>query len=40
VNIENGMNFTLGHFLGTIINFVIVAFVIFLIARAAVKAGL
>ncbi len=40
VNIGNGMNFTLGHFLGTVINFIIVAFVIFLIARAAVKAGL
>jgi large conductance mechanosensitive channel len=40
VNIGNGMNFTLGHFLGAIINFVIVAFVVFLIARAAVKAGI
>jgi large conductance mechanosensitive channel len=40
VNIGNGMNFTLGHFLGAIINFIIVAFVVFLIARAAVKAGI
>lgn len=40
VNIGNGMNFTLGHFLGAVINFVIVAFVIFLIARWATKAGI
>jgi len=40
VNIGNGMNFTLGHFLGAVINFIIVAFVIFLIARWATKAGI
>jgi len=39
VPIGNGMNFTLGHFLGAIINFIIVAFVIFMIARWASKAG-
>ena len=40
VPIGNGMNFTLGHFLGAIINFLIVAFVVFLIARWATKAGI
>jgi large conductance mechanosensitive channel len=40
VSIGNGMNFTLGHFLSVLINFVIVAFVIFLIARWAIKAGI
>ena len=38
VNIGNGMNFTLGHFLGAVINFIIVALVVFFIARAAVRA--
>jgi large-conductance mechanosensitive channel len=33
------MNFTLGHFLGAIINFIIVALVVFMIARWATKAG-
>ena len=40
VAIGNGMAFTLGHFLSVLINFVIVAFVIFLIARWAIKAGI
>jgi large conductance mechanosensitive channel len=39
VPIGNGMNFTLGHFLGAIINFIIVALVVFMIARWATKAG-
>ncbi|HVP23699.1 MAG TPA: MscL family protein [Conexivisphaerales archaeon] len=39
VPIGNGMAFTLGHFLSAVINFIIVAFVIFMIARWAKKAG-
>jgi large conductance mechanosensitive channel len=40
VKIANGMAFTLGHFLNAVINFLIVAFVIFLIARWATKSGI
>src|SRR3989337_287751 len=38
--IGNGMNFGVGDFVGVIIDFVIVAIVIFFIARYAKKAGL
>lgn len=40
VNVGNGMAFTLGHFLNAVINFIIVGFVVFMIARSALKAGL
>jgi len=38
--IGNGMNFAVGDFVGVIIDFLIVAFVIFLIAKYARKMGL
>jgi len=40
VPIGNGMHFALGDFVGVIINFLIVAAVIFLIAKYAAKVGL
>lgn len=40
VPIGNGMNFGIGDFIGVIIDFMIIAFVIFLIAKFARKAGL
>ena len=38
--IGSGMNFAVGDFVGVIVDFVIVAFVIFMIARYASKVGL
>ena len=38
--IGNGMNFAVGDFIGVILDFLIVAFVIFVIARYAKKIGL
>jgi large conductance mechanosensitive channel len=38
--IANGMNFALGDFVGVIIDFLIVAAVVFLIAKYATKIGL
>ena len=40
VPIGNGINFGIGDFIGVIIDFLIIAFVIFLIAKFARKAGL
>ena len=40
VPVGNGMNFAVGDFVGVIINFLIVACVIFLIAKYAKKLGL
>ena len=40
IPIGNGMHFALGDFVGVIINFLIVAAVIFLIAKYAAKVGL
>ncbi len=40
VPIGNGMNFGVGDFIGTIIDFGIIAFVIFMIAKFGKKAGL
>lgn len=39
LDIGNGMNFAIGDFIGVIIDFLIVAFVIFLIVRYAKKMG-
>jgi large conductance mechanosensitive channel len=40
IPIGNGMNFGIGDFIGVIIDFLIIALVIFLIAKFARKAGL
>ena len=40
VPVGNGMNFAVGDFIGVIINFLIVACVVFLIAKYAKKIGL
>lgn len=39
IPIGNGMNFGIGDFVGVIIDFIIIAFVIFLIAKAGKKMG-
>lgn len=38
--VGNGMNFAVGDFIGVIIDFVIISFVIFIIAKFARKAGM
>ncbi len=38
--VGNGMNFAVGDFVGVVIDFLIIAFVIFLVARYARKIGL
>ncbi len=40
VPVGNGMNFALGDFVGVVIDFLIVALVVFLIAKYARKMGL
>ena len=40
VPVGNGMNFGIGDFVGAIIDFAIIALVIFLIAKSAAKTGL
>jgi large conductance mechanosensitive channel len=40
IPVGNGINFAIGDFVGVIIDFVIVAFVVFLIAKYARKIGL
>ena len=40
IPVGNGMNFGVGGFVGVIIDFIIIAFVVFLIAKFARKAGL
>lgn len=40
IPVGNGMNFGVGDFVGVIIDFIIIAFVVFLIAKFARKAGL
>lgn len=40
IPVGNGMNFAVGDFVGVIIDFIIIAFVVFLIAKFARKAGL
>jgi large conductance mechanosensitive channel len=40
VPIGSGMNFSVGDFIGAVIDFIIIAFVIFLIAKYAKKAGI
>ena len=40
LDIGNGMTFTYGHFIAAVVNFVVIALVIFIIARWAAKAGI
>ena len=40
IPLGNGMNFGVGDFVGVIIDFIIIAFVVFLIAKFARRAGL
>ena len=40
IPVGNGMNFGVGDFVGVIIDFIIIAFVVFLIAKFARRAGL
>jgi len=40
IPVGNGMNFGIGDFVGVVIDFIIIAFVIFLIAKFGRKAGL